>query len=113
MKRFLRCELGNFAVGLGCLLPVLLGTVGGAIDILVYNNHRDELQSTADAAVLAAATEATLKGWSVETASEVVEAVVTANLRNRYAGLATFEHNIEVDQARRRVDLDLTHDHYG
>ena len=113
MKRFLRCELGNFAVGLGCLLPVLLGTIGGAVDILVYNNHRDELQSTADAAVLAAATEATLKGWSVETASEVVEAVVTANLRNRYAGLATFKHEVDVDETRRRVDLDLTQDHYG
>ena len=113
VRRFLRCEIGNFAVILGCLLPVVLGAAGGAVDLFVHHNHRSELQATADAAVLAAATEATLKGWNQETASGVVVAIVEANLTNKFSGQASFGHKIEINQAKRRVDLMLTQDHYG
>lgn len=93
-------------------MPVLLGVVGGAVDLIVHDNHRSELQDTADAAVLAAATEAGLKGWSEDIASSVVEAVVAANLKNRYSG-TTFDHTVKVETAKRRISLELTQDHYG
>lgn len=112
LKRFYGCARGNFAVGAALLIPLLLGAAGGAVDLFVHNNHRGELQDTADAAVLAAATEAGLKGWSAETASSVVAAVVSANLKNRFSGV-TFEHSVTVDEARRRITLELTQDHYG
>jgi Flp pilus assembly protein TadG len=59
---------GQFALVLSILAPIALGLVGGAIDLMVFMNHRAELQATADAAVLAVAREASLKGWSETTA---------------------------------------------
>ena len=112
LTRLLRCERGNFAIGAACLAPLLLGAVGGAVDLMVYNNHRSNLQDSADAAVMAAATEAGLKGWNAEIASSVAETVVAANLKNKFSGV-TFEHRIEVDEQKRRISLELTQDHYG
>lgn len=111
-NEFRRCTRGNFAIGVALLSPILLGLAGGAIDLYVFQNHRHQLQSTADAAVLAAATEAGLKGWTVDTAKQVVASVVASNLSKKF-GSVVFSYQVKVEEQARRVTLELTQDHYG
>ena len=113
MKNFFSDKRGNFAVSLACLATLLLGGVGGAVDLIVYNNHHSQLQDTADAAVLAAAHEAALKGWSLESAKETVAAIVESNLQSRYSDTTSFDQKIEVNEKGRRISLELTQDHFG
>jgi hypothetical protein len=110
--KFVTDRRGNFAVIAGLLSPILLGLVGGSVDLFVYSHHRQELQETAEAAVLGAASEAGLKGWSTKAAEQVVAYVIESILTNRFSG-ATFDYNLQVDEKRRRIDLELTQDHYG
>lgn len=102
---------GQFALILGVLAPVGLGLVGGAIDMSVYVNHHSELQSTADAAVLAVAREASLKGWNEATANQVAAAIVSSTLSNKFGVKYTFA--LSIDQKARRVQISLDQDHYG
>ncbi|HEV7254713.1 MAG TPA: TadE/TadG family type IV pilus assembly protein [Mesorhizobium sp.] len=111
-KAFRRSREGNFAMITVILAPLLLGLVGGATDFFVLQHHRNELQATADAAVIAAAAEAGLKGWSEESAAQVAAAVIGSNLSNRFSG-ASFHHKVEVDEESRSVEIELTQDHYG
>lgn len=104
-------QRGQFALVLGVLAPVGLGLVGGAIDMSVYINHHSELQSTADAAVLAVAREASLKGWNEATANEVTAAIVGSTLSNKFGVDHTFK--LSIDQKARRVEISLDQDHYG
>ncbi|HEV7254072.1 MAG TPA: hypothetical protein VGN97_13385 [Mesorhizobium sp.] len=91
-------------------MPELSG--GGSVDLYVHQNHASELQATADAAALAAAGEAGMKGWSKERAAEIVASVIASNLSSRFSG-ATFAHRIEVNDKERSVEVTLTQDHYG
>ncbi|HEV7255880.1 MAG TPA: pilus assembly protein TadG-related protein [Mesorhizobium sp.] len=109
---FLQSRSGNFASIFALTLPFLLGLTGGGVDLYVHIHHRSELQATADAAVLAAASEAGMKGWSKESATEVATSVIASNLSNRFSG-ATFAHEIEVSEKDRRIEVTLTQDHYG
>ncbi|APH71112.1 hypothetical protein BSQ44_06815 [Aquibium oceanicum] len=109
---FVADRLGNFAVTAALIAPMLLGVVGGAIDLYVFENQENQLQNTADAAVMAVATEAGMKGWNTTTAKQVAESVVSANLVDRFAG-ATFQTEVVIDEAKRRIELSLTQDHYG
>lgn len=102
---------GQFAIVLGILSPIALGLVGGIIDMVVFVNHRGELQSTADAAVLAVAREASLKGWNEATAEQVASAVVSSTLTNKFGVKYTFQ--LLIDQKARKVDMQLDQDHYG
>ncbi len=112
----LLCDLlvdrrGQFALILGILSPVVLGLVGGAIDMIVFANHRAELQNTADAAVLAVAKEASLKGWNSGTAEQVANAVVNSTLSNKFG--VEYKFTLSIDEKARRVEIDLDQDHYG
>ena len=72
-RRFKQCEAGNFGVSFAILLPVLLGVVGGGIDFMAYKTQEADMQNVADAAVLAAAREGSLKGWTSEVAISVAQ----------------------------------------
>ena len=109
---FGRCCRGNFAVTAAMLAPVLLGLLGGAVDLLIFQHHRSELQATADTAVLAAATEAGMKGWSAESAKQVAASVIDSNLTNKFSNVM-FAYDVHVDEPHRTVELELTQDHYG
>jgi hypothetical protein len=111
IRQWFRDQRGQFALVLGVLAPVGLGLVGGAIDMSVYINHHSELQSTADAAVLAVAREASLKGWNEATANEVAAAIVGSTLSNKFGVEYTFK--LSIDQKARRVEISLDQDHYG
>ena len=52
---FHRRERGQVLMLVGCLLPILLGMVGMAIDIGSYAGHKRHLQNAADSITLAAA----------------------------------------------------------
>ena len=77
----LRSRSGNFAVGFVLIAPVLLGLTGGGIDLLVYQNQVTKMQDAADNAVMAAAKEASLKGWTVTIAQAIAQNYVDENLR--------------------------------
>jgi Flp pilus assembly protein TadG len=111
MRSWLADRGGQFALILGMLAPVALGVVGCAIDMIVFVNHRSELQATADAAVLAVASEASLKGWNAGAAEQVAGAVVKSNLSDKFG----VEHHFKLllDQKSRRVEIQLDQDHYG
>ena len=102
---------GQFAVLLGLLSPLALGLVGGAVDMVVFVNHRSELQATADAAVLAVAREASLKGWTSGAAEQVAQAVVHSTLSNRFG--VEYKFKLSIEEKARRVRIDLDQDHYG
>ena len=110
-RRFLGDRGGNFAVTAALIAPILVGLVGGSVDLYVYSHHRAELKATAEAAVLGAASEAGLKGWSSETARQIVASFIESNLTNRFG--VTIAYTVEVDEKSRRIDLELTQDHYG
>ena len=111
LERFSKCCRGNFALFLALLAPVLLGLVGGVTDFYVFAHHKSELQSAADAGALAAAREASLKGWSAASAQEVAAAVIRSDLANRF-GTAVFGYTAEVDEKERQVKLTLSQDNY-
>lgn len=110
-RNWLGDRSGQFATILGILSPIALGLVGGVVDMVVFVNHHSELQSTADAAVLAVAREASLKGWNAGTAEEVAGAIVKGTLSNTFGTQHTF--TLTLDQKARRVEMDLEQDHYG
>ena len=112
LSAFTTDRLGNFAVMVALLAPMLLGVVGGAVDLYVFENHKNQLQNTVDAAVMAAATEAGMKGWSTDAANEVAAYVVASNIADRFAG-ATFETKVAIDEVKRTIDVTLSQDHYG
>ncbi|WP_457939402.1 TadE/TadG family type IV pilus assembly protein [Mesorhizobium sp. 10J20-29] len=111
-KAFAISRQGNFALITALLAPVLIGLVGGAIDLLLLQNHRSELQEVADSAVLAAASESTIKGWSSKAAKEATEAFVAVNLKNRFSDV-TFSYKIDVVEKERMIKLSLSQDHYA
>lgn len=102
---------GQFAMVLGIVSPIALGLVGGAIDMMVFLHHRSELRATADSAVLAVAREASLKGWSQDTAEQVASAVVQNSLSNKFG--VKYQVKLTVDKQARRIDIALDQDHYG
>ncbi len=112
LRNFAQDRSGNFASIAALLSPLLLGLVGGVVDLFVYAHHRSELQEASDAAALAAASEASMKGWSTEIANQVAGSIIGGNLSNRFSG-STFAHRTEVDEDVRRVVVTLSQDHYG
>lgn len=105
----LGCSHGNMAVSFALLAPLLIGLTGGAIDMGSFIVHKDELQVAADAAVLAAAKEAGLGGWSQTSATAVVEAYLDANVRQTVSG--DFTAQVEVDVSAKEVTVTLEQDH--
>lgn len=75
-KRFLRDRNGNFAMTLGILLPVLLSSVGLAVDYATLSGARNELQGALDAALLSASR---LKDAN-DSRQAVFDSVLAANL---------------------------------
>lgn len=103
---------GNFALPLALVSPLLLVAVAGGTDLVVMENHRGNLQNAADAAVLAVAKEAGLKGWKADAAEEVASSNIAVNLANRFSS-ATFAHKLTTDEKTREISLELTQDHYA
>lgn len=95
------------------LLPMLAGITGGAMDLYIHNFQVNSLQNAADNAVLAAAREASLKGWSSKIAKEVADSYLTATLANVGMNQASYTSNVTVDTKERQVKVIVDQDHYG
>jgi Flp pilus assembly protein TadG len=111
LRKLLLCRQGNMALSFALLAPMLIGLTGGAIDMGSFIVHKDELQSAADAAALAAAKEGGLSGWSESSAKAVVESYIDANVRNSISG--EFTAQVKVDAQAKQVTVTLEQDHRG
>ena len=109
----MRCRSGNFASMFAIAAPVLLGLTGGAVDLMVYNRQQAAMQHAADAAVLAATREATLKSWSEAEVAAVGKAYVETELAD--AGItstALFSVKTLVDNAAKQVSITVDMDQH-
>jgi Flp pilus assembly protein TadG len=111
LRRLLLCRQGNMALSFALLAPMLIGITGGAIDMGAFMVHKEELQTAADAAALAAAKEGGLSGWSESSAKAVVESYIDANVRTSISG--EFTAWVEVDAKAKQVAVTLEQDHRG
>lgn len=112
-RRFLKERSASFATLAAMMLPVLLGLAGGVADLYLYELHNKELQSIADGAALAAVNESSLKGWSGDTASAVVDSYVAAHLARPNSSSAVHIAKTAVDVPNRRVTVTIEQDHFG
>lgn len=108
----LQCQRGAVALTFAVAVPVLLGLIGGTVDFVFYLRHQTELQTAADAAVLAAAREASLKGWNEAVAGQIIDASLKTNLGDE-ASSVVIDHRLGMDRYGRRIDLEVTQDHFG
>lgn len=117
----LRCRGGNFALSFAVLLPVLLGLSGGALDFMIYANQIKRMQNAADAAVLAAAKESSLKGWSPQQAQAIAQSYVDENLKDIGASSSSssmaktsgaFTTIATVDVAAKTVNVEIQMNEY-
>ena len=113
LAKFVSCERGNFVVLGVFAFPVLLGIAGAVVDFTIYDSHHKRLQQIADGAVLAAAREAGLEGWSQKTAQAVADSFIRANLATRTTDTVVYSAAIEVDTNHRKVSVTIDQDHYG
>lgn len=111
--RFVSCASGNYAVAVAITLPILAGVAGGGIDFYIYSAQQKQLQDVADGAALAATREASLEGWSQETAEAVVDNFIKANLKSVGSGSVVYTDDVDVDETNRRVSVTIDQDHYG
>ena len=117
----LRCRSGNFAISFAVLIPVLLGLSGGALDFMIYTNQIKRMQNAADTAVLAAAKESSLKGWSALQAQAIAQSYVDENLRDIGAAAPSssmaktsgaFTTITTLDQAAKTVNVEIQMNEY-
>jgi Flp pilus assembly protein TadG len=114
LKSFLSDRSGQFALMFAILSPVAFGVAGGVVDLVIHQKQQALLKTTADIASLAAAKEATLKGWSQATAEEVVKAVVNSNIEGKsFSKDAAFATLVTVNEAAKSVKVDLDMDHHS
>ncbi len=104
----LRDRSGNFALMTAVLAPVMLGLTGGLVDLYVYQNQQALMKTAADFAALAAAKEASLKGWSAQTAREVADSIIRANVEGKaFSDGTSFGVDVLVDEAAKSVEVIL------
>eukprot|EP00913_Durusdinium_trenchii_P004204 g3896.t1 len=104
------CRNGHMALMTALLAPLLIGVAGGAIDVSSFIDHKTNLQDVADAAALAAAKEASLNGWSTDSAVAVVNGFLDAHKRSGAEGSVAAA--VAVDPVKKQVEVTLEQDHH-
>lgn len=114
VQRFQQCISGNFAVSFAVLLPVLMGLVGATIDFLAFENQKEEMQNIADAAVLAAAKEGSLKGWTDDVAEAVAKQFALDKMHASIndGGKTEFQAKAKTEHENKSISITLEMDHY-
>lgn len=112
LKQFRNSKHGNFAINFAIILPVLLGAGAGGLDFMNYKNHKSQLQAAADAAAIAAAREASLKGWNEKSASSIARAMIASNLGSGVVNKVDYKTQSKIDLENRRVVVTISQDHY-
>ncbi len=112
--RFMRDRSGQLALIAAIPAPVLLGLTGGANDLVVDQNQLALMQNSAAVAALAAAKEASLRGWTERTAKEVAKAVVAGNLQGKaFSDTTSFHTDVFVDGPKKSVTVTLDMDQHA
>lgn len=101
LRRFAKDERGNFAVLTGLMATVLIGALGGALDLSMQWTNQAAVQRAADAAALAGAK--ALEVGTEADARSMVQAVGHANLPDDFTPV-TF--NATIDQTAGTVTVD-------
>jgi Flp pilus assembly protein TadG len=113
IKGFLRSRAGNFATIFALSAPLLLGIVGGATDLMVYTHQESDMQNAADAAVLAATKEASLKNWAQPEAEAVARAYVESEMADvGMSSTAQFLVTTEIDNVKKQVSITVDMDQH-
>ncbi|WP_181701080.1 pilus assembly protein TadG-related protein [Chthonobacter albigriseus] len=102
--RFAKKKNGNALVSFSLVMPVLLGTVGMAVDVSMWVKQRDGLQAVADAAALAAAR--TLNGSG---SSTVLQAAALQAARDSATAISASATAVPTaDPATGKVSVEVT-----
>ncbi|RIY03278.1 hypothetical protein D3218_00440 [Aureimonas flava] len=100
LKRFVGDERGNFAIFTGLLATILVGAMGGVLDLSTQWIDQSAVQRATDAAALAGAK--ALEAGTEADAREAIEIVAQANLPENFPAIS-FEATI--DQTAGTVDV--------
>ena len=92
MKRFIRSTAGNFTSMTAIMLPVMLGSVGLAVDYGTMSSAHSKLQTAVDAAVLAASR---INDKTLDR-EEVFKDYLAGNLAGK-RGLTDVESSLDID----------------
>lgn len=101
MRRLLRDERGSIVVLFALALPVMLGVLGLALDVLMAQAQREKLQTAADQAAVAAAAQA-----DPSRRQAAAERIFAANLADQPGLEGARVTRIHVDVNRGTVDVD-------
>lgn len=101
MRRLLRDERGSIVVLFALTLPVMLGVLGLALDVLMAQSQREKLQTAADQAAVAAAAQA-----DPSRRQAAAERIFAANLAEQPGLEGARVTRINVDVNRGTVDVD-------
>lgn len=90
-----------------------IGSLGGAVDLAIFNKHRSDIQATADSAALASAREMGLASTSESNIKAIAKQYVTLNFAspNQPSGdeNADLQVDVEVDPNRQWVTVDINY----
>lgn len=122
VRRFLKCTAAGTAVTFALSAPVVLGAVGAATDVAIFNMKKSDLQAAADAAALAAtrelsvisagptaaaakSTSGTASKGSGGPVEDIAQSYVLASLNEGSSATSTA---VEVDDAAGAVKVTVT-----
>ena len=92
---------------------MLLGLTGGAVDLMIYNQQQSDMQNAADAAVLAATREASLKSWSQVEVESVARSYVESEMSDAgISATAQFDIKTIVDNVSKKVSITVDMDQH-
>ncbi|WP_099864694.1 pilus assembly protein TadG-related protein [Pararhizobium haloflavum] len=96
----LRCRRGNFAVLTAFALPVMVGAVGVAVDLVHLRQVKTDLQNITDAAVLAA----TRKALSDEERNSMFEDMLNASLQS-HGSVHLLSSSLTIDERLNSLEV--------
>jgi Flp pilus assembly protein TadG len=101
MRRLIRDERGSIVVLFALTLPIMLGVLGLALDVLMAQSQREKLQTAADQAAVAAAAQA-----DPSRRQAAAERIFAANIAEEAGLEGARVTRINVDVSRGTVDVD-------
>lgn len=101
MRRLIRDERGSIVVLFALTLPIMLGVLGLALDVLIAQSQREKLQTAADQAAVAAAAQA-----DPARRQAAAERIFAANLAEQQGLDGARVTRITIDNNRGTVDVD-------
>lgn len=102
IRRFTRDRRGNFGMMLALMLPMLLGAVAFGVDVVAMTTARTQLQSSLDAAVLAASRLSDSAASREETFHEYFDINIAT------ADLVAHDADIDVEEGLNYIQTDAT-----